>query len=95
MPQKIEGSVRSIDSFGNLVTDITAEMLTDVPTDESVTVYCDEHETQGIFRTYGEQPELTLVALLGSNDHLELAIVGESAAMMLGISVGTEVTITW
>ena len=38
---------------------------------------------------------LTLIALVGSSGKLELAIVGDSAAEMLGIAVGTPVTITW
>ena len=52
MANKIEGEVIEVDSFGNLITNITREMLAGVPTDESVTIECDEHETQGIFRTY-------------------------------------------
>ena len=48
---RIDGEVTAIDSFGNLVTNITRDMLADVPTDESVGVFCDEHETRGIFTT--------------------------------------------
>jgi S-adenosylmethionine hydrolase len=95
LPNKIEGQVRSIDSFGNLITDITSEMLVEAPTDERTQIYCDEHETQGIFRAYSDQPEMTLMALIGSSGYLELAIVGDSAALMLGVSVGTPVTIQW
>jgi S-adenosyl-L-methionine hydrolase (adenosine-forming) len=95
LPNKIVGQVRSIDSFGNLVTDITSDMLAGAPTDESVQIHCDEHETQGIFRTYSDQPEMTLMALVGSSGFLELAIVGDSAALMLGVGVGTPVTIKW
>ena len=39
--QRIDGEVTTIDSFGNLVTNISRDMLADVPTDESVTVACD------------------------------------------------------
>jgi S-adenosylmethionine hydrolase len=92
---KIEGRVESIDSFGNLITDITAEMLESAPTGEQVTIRCDEHETTGIFRTYADQPEMTLIALVGSTGRLELAIVGDSAAMMLGVRAGERVTVTW
>jgi S-adenosylmethionine hydrolase len=95
LPNKIEGRVRSIDSFGNLVTDITSAMLEGAPTDERTQIHCDEHETQGIFRTYSDQPEMTLMALVGSSGFLELAIVGDSAALMLGVGVGTPVTIQW
>jgi S-adenosyl-L-methionine hydrolase (adenosine-forming) len=92
---KITGEVIEVDSFGNLITNITTAMLSGVPRDESVTVLCDEHTTQGIFRTYGDQPAMTLIALVGSGDRLELAIVGESASAMLGIPLGAPVEITW
>jgi S-adenosylmethionine hydrolase len=95
LPGKIQGTVRSIDSFGNLVTDVTEEALAAAPRDERVRIECDEHETHGIFRTYSDQPAMTLVALVGSGGYLELAIVEESAAAMLGIKVGTPVTVTW
>jgi S-adenosylmethionine hydrolase len=92
---RIEGSVQSIDSFGNLITDISAEALSGAPRGEEVAILCDDHETRGIFQTYADQPEMTLIALVGSSGKLELAIVGDSAAAMLGIAVGTPVTITW
>jgi S-adenosyl-L-methionine hydrolase (adenosine-forming) len=92
---KIEGSVQSIDSFGNLITDIPAGALAGAPRGEETVIFCDDHETHGIFNTYADQPEMTLIALVGSSGKLELAIVGDSAAVMLGITVGTPVTITW
>ena len=95
LADRIEGEIVSIDSFGNLVTNITREMLADVPRDEDVTVRCDGHETHCIFETYADQPPMTLIALIGSNDQLELAIVNESAKMMLGVVVGTPVEICW
>jgi S-adenosylmethionine hydrolase len=95
LANKLTGEIVEIDSFGNLITNITREMLAGTPTDESVTITCDEHVTQGIFRTYGDQPEMTLIALIDSGDRLELAIVGDSAAAMLGVAVGTAVQVTW
>ncbi len=93
--RKITGSVQSIDSFGNLITDITSDKLADVPRGEQTGIFCDEHETRGIFGTYGDQPEMTLIALVGSSGNLELAIVGDSAALMLGVRVGTPVRVEW
>ncbi|WP_425398875.1 SAM hydrolase/SAM-dependent halogenase family protein [Aeoliella sp.] len=93
--QKIEGEVIEVDSFGNLITNITAEMIADVPRDENTRVRCDEHETLGIFDAYGDQPPMTLIALVGSGDKLELAIVDDSAKIMLGVGVGVPVTIEW
>lgn len=95
LPRTIKGSVESIDSFGNLITDITEQKLADVPRDERVRIACDEHETLGIFRTYSDQPPATLMALIGSHGKLELAIVGDSAAAMLGIQAGTPVKVSW
>lgn len=95
VPGKIEGAITSIDSFGNLISSITEEMLADAPTDERVEITCDEHETRGIFKTYGDQPEMTLVALIGSSGNLELAIVGDSAKIMLGVSVDTPIVVKW
>ncbi len=91
----IKGEVTAVDSFGNLATNITRAMLAGVPTDDSVGVFCDEHETSGIFKTYAEQPAMTLIALVGSNDCLELAIVQDSAAIMLGVGVGASVEVRW
>lgn len=95
VPGKIQGAVRSVDSFGNLITDISAEALRDVPTDESVRIECDEHETLGIYKTYADQPEMTLMALIGSSGFLELSIVGDSAAIMLGVRPGAKVNVRW
>ena len=92
---RIQGTVESIDSFGNLITNISADALTDVPRGEEVAIVCDEHETHGIFAAYADQPPMTLIAVIGSSGKLELAIVGESAADMLAISVGTPVTVQW
>ena len=91
----IEGEVTAIDSFGNLVTNITTEMLEGVPVDDRVGISCDDHETRGIFTTYSDQPEMTLIALVGSSGRLELAIVGDSAAIMLGVREHTPVLLKW
>lgn len=95
MANEIQGEIVSIDSFGNLITNITREMLSGVPVDDQTGIFCDEHETRGIFTAYSDQPELTLIALVGSDDCLELAIVGESAAIMLGVGAGMSVVVKW
>ena len=92
---KIEGVVLQIDSFGNLVTNIGAEMLAGRPTDERVCIVCNIYETWGIFHTYADHPGGTFVALIGSSGRLELAVVGDNAADMLGIEVGTPVIVAW
>jgi S-adenosylmethionine hydrolase len=92
---RIEGVVLKIDSFGNLVTNITVDMLVGRPTDGRVCVVCNIYETWGIYQTYGDQPQGTLIALVGSNGCLELSVVGESASERLGIQVGSPVVVAW
>jgi S-adenosyl-L-methionine hydrolase (adenosine-forming) len=95
VPNRIEGEIVEVDSFGNLITNITREMLHGVPTNEVVVVKCQEHETQGIFSTYSDQPSMTFMAHVGSTGRLELAIVDENASAMLGVKVGAGVCVTW
>ena len=92
---KIEGTIITVASSGNLVTDISADRLKDVPRDESVTVRCDEHETVGIFRADHSEPESTLLAVIGASGNLELEVVGDSAHIMLGVAVGEKVVVQW
>jgi S-adenosylmethionine hydrolase len=94
-PERIEGRVLEVDSFGNLVTNITAEMLAGRPTDSRVCIVCGIYETWGIYRTYADRLGGTFVALIGSHGRLELAVVGDNAAQRLGIQVGTPVILSW
>ena len=95
MAGKIEGTVSAVSESGNLITDIPSEKLDGVPTGDSVVVRCDDHETTGIFRAEHNQPEATLIAVVGSSGHLELEIVGDSARIMLGVAVGERVEVEW
>jgi S-adenosyl-L-methionine hydrolase (adenosine-forming) len=93
--KRIEGEVLEIDSFGNLITNITADMIANRPADHRVCVVFNIYETWGIYHTYGNQLSGTLCAIMGSNNHLELAIVGDNAAQRLGIDIGTPVVLAW
>ncbi len=95
VPNRIAGEVIEVDSFGNLITNITRAMLAGVPRGDSVIITCQEHETQGIFATFGDQPPMTFMAHVGSTGRLELAVVDENASAMLGIKVGAPVCVSW
>ncbi|MCR4411541.1 MAG: SAM-dependent chlorinase/fluorinase [Thermoguttaceae bacterium] len=94
-PDGIDGSVLWIDGFGNLITDITRAMLADHWAWDRAIVRCREGRVEGLSRTYGDRPPGTLVALVGSSDRLELAVVGGSAAERLGAGVGDPVELRW
>jgi S-adenosyl-L-methionine hydrolase (adenosine-forming) len=92
---RIDGAVIEIDSFGNLITNVTADMIAGRPTDRRACVVCNIYETWGIYGTYAEKPSGTLVALIGSSGRLELALVGDNAAQRLGVGIGSPVTLAW
>jgi S-adenosylmethionine hydrolase len=92
---KLQGEVVSIRENGDLVTSITSAELHAAPRDERVVVSCDGHKTAGIFSHDHNQPEMTLIAMLGTDDRLEICLVGESATSFLGVPVGAAVTVEW
>ena len=56
------GQVIEIDSFGNLITNITVDMIAGHPTDRRACIVCNIYETWGVYHAYAEQPSGTLVA---------------------------------
>jgi S-adenosylmethionine hydrolase len=95
MPGRLEGKILSATESGNLVTDLTAERLRDVPRGEQTVIRCDEHETRGIFDAQHTEPNFTFLALVNAAGQLELTIVGDSARDMLGLRPGMPVQIEW
>jgi S-adenosylmethionine hydrolase len=95
LPGRIEGEILDIDSFGNLITNIEAEMLAAIPDKREASVELGRHKTKGICSTYAEQPPGALIALIGSTGRLELAVGGGNAARRLGIGVGAPVLVGW
>jgi S-adenosylmethionine hydrolase len=91
---QIAGTIIAISESGNLVSDIAAERLRDVPR-EAATIACDEHETIGIYPADHLEEPMTLMAIVGPAGALELTIVGDSAAMMLGVRVGEKIVVKW
>ena len=95
MSGKIEGTIVAFGPTGNLVTDIPNDRLAGVPSDGSVTVVCDEHETIGIYLADHPEEPSTLMAILGASGFLELTIVGDSAKAMLGVPLREKVVVKW
>lgn len=94
-PGEIEGEILDVDSFGNLITNVDAEMLAEVPDVRQARVQLGEHQTDGISTTYADRPQGALIALVGSTGRLELAIVSGSAAKTLQAAVGDPVAVRW
>ena len=91
----IEGAVRWIDRFGNLITNITASMLAPGRSAGRLTIDCAGREIAGLSDCYGQHLPGTLAGLVGSSGYLEIAVAESSAARMLEATVGTPVAVRW
>jgi S-adenosylmethionine hydrolase len=93
-PEKTPGGWRAhitvIDIFGNCTTDLPSALLTER---EQVTFHFRGHEVRGLVATYGLKQPGELVALVDSEDFVEIAIVNGSAAKTFGIQVGEVVEV--
>ena len=91
----IDGKVASCSAAGNLITDISNDIVAGLVGDENVSVKFGPHETLGIFNANHGEPDSTLVASLGPSGFVEIEIVGASLSDMLGIREGFDVKILW
>ncbi|MGH8259466.1 MAG: SAM hydrolase/SAM-dependent halogenase family protein [Steroidobacteraceae bacterium] len=85
----LNGSVVTVDHFGNLITDIESAQLAPLE-DPQVTV---GGLTLALRRTYGDARPGELIALVNSFDVLEIAAAGGSAAATLGLARGAPVLV--
>ncbi len=77
--------VTVVDIFGNLTTDLPAAALTEP---ERVRFQMHGREVRGLVASYGHRQPGKLVALVDSENFVEIAIVNGSAAQVLGAEVG-------
>ena len=87
---RLVGHVLHIDRFGNVVTSMPAEAVPGGH--DGVEVEVRGTRVRGLTSTYAADEGLA--ALIGSHGYLEIALTNGSAAEVLGVSVGDEVTVT-
>ena len=93
----MEGQVIHVDSFGNLITSLPAELLAAGGGGAEVAI--EVEGTEGRFRpvfgrTFSDVPSGALIGYIGSGGHLEIARRDGSAAARVGASRGTAVRVT-
>jgi hypothetical protein len=79
-----------IDVFGNLTTDLPASELSD---DENVTFHLKGHRVEGLVPSYGHREEGELVALVDSEDYIEIGAVNGNAAEITGAKIGDTIEV--
>jgi hypothetical protein len=83
----IDGEVVRIDRFGNLITNISGRILAKLPHPERARIEVGPNEVVvPLLATYADAKAGEICALVGSTDHLEVALSGGSAADTLRLS---------
>jgi len=92
--------VQHVDRFGNCTTDLPGEWLQaapqwriEVPSAVKDGAVRDGTVIRGVARTFADVPEGAPVALVDSTDYLAVAVRNGSAALTLGLDVGTPIEI--
>ena len=87
----IVGQVIHVDRFGNLITSITATDLADHSLLGASVIEIKGQAIRGIANSYAEVTPGELLALIGSEGHLEISVSSGSASQTLKAKVGDEV----
>lgn len=94
LPEPIPGGWRAyvtvIDIFGNLSTNLRANRIAEMG---EVIIYVQGRTINGLVDSYGHREPGELVALIDSENFLEVALVNGSAAHELGVRLGDVVEI--
>ena len=86
--KSVIGEVLYVDHFGNLVTNLTEDL---VPSYAVLEV--EDFEIGPVRRTFGDVPTGELLAYIGSGNTVEIAVRDGSAARRLGIGVGGRIRV--
>jgi hypothetical protein len=87
----VEGTIISIDPFGNLVSSITAGDLEEAGLGNHVRVLLGGTAVAGLKGHYAESDAGSPLALINSSGHLEIAVNGGRAVDIIGVGKGSRV----
>lgn len=92
-PDQICGEVIYIDSFGNVITNISRKQFEKTVRDHGMRIQINGKEIGRVHRTYQDTEPGTALALFGSNDLLEIAVTGGRADRRIGAGKGDTVIV--
>ncbi len=102
VPQKndeiLSGQIIRIDNFGNMITNIRKQDIEQISDISDVVVKVGDLEINGMHEIYADEKEGEILALIGSSEHLEIAInlgracdrLGGNSEKLIGMEVGVE-----
>lgn len=89
----IQGWVVHIDRFGNLITNISADLIQSLQADLGIRIYAGNTILNNIETAFASVPDGEPVAYIGSSGTLEIAINKGNAKEMLSVEKGAQVSI--
>ena len=95
--RKISGEVLHIDSFGNIITNISASLLQEIHATEGAYLKVElgtRIATLKLCKAYGEAPAGTPLSIIGSHNFLEISINVGNAGEKFGVKTGDSIKIT-
>ena len=81
----IAGSVIWVDRFGNLITNLTSDMLESFGMDNGFVIRAGKAELSKLNSAYAESEEGECLAIIGSSGYVEISVNQGSAARILGL----------
>jgi S-adenosylmethionine hydrolase len=91
---QINGCVIFIDSFQNVITNVTKDFFTSIQKGRKFTLYLRKQETiKQLSWHYNEVPEGEKLCLFGISNHLEIAINKGNASGLLGLKINDSIKI--
>lgn len=91
--QGIKGMVIHIDSYENLITNISRQLFDEVIGNKPFRLALNGYECFQLSEGYSDVPESEILCLFGSNDLLQIALNKSNAASLLGIRVNDPVSL--
>jgi S-adenosylmethionine hydrolase len=89
----IEGWIIHIDKFGNLITNISSELIEETMDSEKLKIYVGNTILERIEKMFSAVPEGEPVAYIGSSGMLEVGINKGNAKQMLGVQKGARISL--
>ena len=91
----VRGTVIYVDSYGNVITNITEQLFKEVGKGKPFTIYFREsrYKIHHIVKSYNQREEGDALALFGATGYLEIAINSGNASQLLGLNVNETVRV--
>ncbi len=93
MGDMIKGTVEYIDSYGNVMCNITQTLFKQIGKGREFKIEFARYEIFKISKTYNDVPEGEILALFNSADQLEISMNSDRANSMLNLKLNDSITI--